>query len=166
MNVLQPRRAIEEEHQACGRPKSGVAALPRAARRVLPGNNYEYATWYGFLAPAKTPESVLQLLNRAITELDQDPELRAKILAHELKRDMQRRRFIEAATDMFSLPPPRHISTLQKPHSRDRKSNCPSGTDQIRSIERERLERLERTPDTAERKQVTALRGAIIRRVL
>jgi tripartite-type tricarboxylate transporter receptor subunit TctC len=43
--------------------------------------DYEYATWYGFLAPAKTPVSVLQLLNRAITELGQDAELRAKILA-------------------------------------------------------------------------------------
>ena len=43
--------------------------------------DYEYATWYGFLAPAKTPVSVLQLLNRAITEFGQDAELQAKILA-------------------------------------------------------------------------------------
>jgi tripartite-type tricarboxylate transporter receptor subunit TctC len=43
--------------------------------------DYEYATWYGFLTPAKTPPAVLQLLNRTITELGQDAELRAKILA-------------------------------------------------------------------------------------
>ena len=43
--------------------------------------DYEYATWYGLLAPARTPASVLQLLNRAITEFGQDAELQAKILA-------------------------------------------------------------------------------------
>ena len=43
--------------------------------------DYEYATWYGFLAPAKTPAAVLQTLNRAIADIGQDAELQAKIVA-------------------------------------------------------------------------------------
>lgn len=43
------------------------------------GINYQNATWYGFLAPAKTPRAVLQVLHDAIAEVDQDPELKAKI---------------------------------------------------------------------------------------
>jgi tripartite-type tricarboxylate transporter receptor subunit TctC len=43
--------------------------------------DYEYATWYGFLAPAKTPAAILQTLNNAIAELGRDPELQAKIAA-------------------------------------------------------------------------------------
>jgi tripartite-type tricarboxylate transporter receptor subunit TctC len=45
------------------------------------GIDYEYATWYGFLAPAKTPTAVLQTLNRAIADIGQDAELQAKIVA-------------------------------------------------------------------------------------
>jgi tripartite-type tricarboxylate transporter receptor subunit TctC len=43
------------------------------------GVDYEYATWYGFLAPAKTPPAVLQTLHAAIAEVSADAELQAKI---------------------------------------------------------------------------------------
>jgi tripartite-type tricarboxylate transporter receptor subunit TctC len=43
--------------------------------------HYEYATWYGFLAPAKTPAGILETLDRAIAELGRDAELQAKIVA-------------------------------------------------------------------------------------
>jgi tripartite-type tricarboxylate transporter receptor subunit TctC len=43
------------------------------------GVDYDYATWYGFLAPAKTPPSVLQTLHAAIAEVSSDAELQAKI---------------------------------------------------------------------------------------
>jgi tripartite-type tricarboxylate transporter receptor subunit TctC len=43
------------------------------------GINYQNATWYGFLAPAKTPRAVLQVLHDAIAEVGQDPELKTKI---------------------------------------------------------------------------------------
>jgi tripartite-type tricarboxylate transporter receptor subunit TctC len=43
------------------------------------GIDFEYSTWYGFLAPAKTPAAVLQTLNRAIAEVGEDPELKAKV---------------------------------------------------------------------------------------
>jgi tripartite-type tricarboxylate transporter receptor subunit TctC len=41
--------------------------------------DYRNATWYGFLAPAKTPSAVLQILNAAIAEAARDSELRAKM---------------------------------------------------------------------------------------
>jgi tripartite-type tricarboxylate transporter receptor subunit TctC len=43
------------------------------------GVDYEYATWYGFLAPAKTSPSALQTLHAAIAEVSADAELQAKV---------------------------------------------------------------------------------------
>jgi tripartite-type tricarboxylate transporter receptor subunit TctC len=43
------------------------------------GIDYQYATWYGVLAPGKTPKSVLDTLDQAIAEAGNDPELQAKI---------------------------------------------------------------------------------------
>jgi tripartite-type tricarboxylate transporter receptor subunit TctC len=43
------------------------------------GVDYQIATWYGFLAPAKTPKPVLNALHDAIVEVGKDPELQAKI---------------------------------------------------------------------------------------
>src|SRR5262249_23117069 len=42
---------------------------------------YQNATWYGFLAPAKTPAPVLQTLHDAIVAVGADPELKEKIRA-------------------------------------------------------------------------------------
>ncbi len=53
-------------------------AVPSA---LSAGIDYQYATWYGFLAPAKTPAAILQTLNRAIAEAGRDGELQAKIVA-------------------------------------------------------------------------------------
>lgn len=41
--------------------------------------DYRNATWYGFLAPAKTPGAVLRVLNKAIAEIEREPELQAKM---------------------------------------------------------------------------------------
>jgi tripartite-type tricarboxylate transporter receptor subunit TctC len=55
---------------------------PIAAPSALSaGIDYQYATWYGFLAPARTPATILQTLNRAIAEAGRDGELQAKIVA-------------------------------------------------------------------------------------
>jgi tripartite-type tricarboxylate transporter receptor subunit TctC len=59
-------------------PMRNPVAAPAA---LSAGVDYEYATWYGFLAPAKTPEAVLGTLDRAITEVGEDAELQAKIAA-------------------------------------------------------------------------------------
>ena len=53
---------------------------PIAVPAALSANvDYRIATWYGFLAPAKTPRTVLQALHDAIVEAGKDPELQAKI---------------------------------------------------------------------------------------
>src|SRR5262249_53198083 len=68
----------------------GLKALAGAARQPTPepiaiataqlqGIDYQYATWYGVLAPGKTPKSVLDTLDQAIAEAGNDPELQAKI---------------------------------------------------------------------------------------
>jgi tripartite-type tricarboxylate transporter receptor subunit TctC len=59
-------------------PMRNPIAAPAAASADI---DYEYATWYGFLAPAKTPAAVLQTLNRTIADIGQDAELQAKIVA-------------------------------------------------------------------------------------
>jgi tripartite-type tricarboxylate transporter receptor subunit TctC len=43
------------------------------------GVDYVNATWYGFLAPAKTPRAVLATLHDAIVEVGKDPDIQAKI---------------------------------------------------------------------------------------
>jgi tripartite-type tricarboxylate transporter receptor subunit TctC len=43
------------------------------------GVDYVNATWYGFLAPAKTPRAVLQTLHDAIVEVGRDSDIQAKI---------------------------------------------------------------------------------------
>jgi tripartite-type tricarboxylate transporter receptor subunit TctC len=57
-------------------PMRKPLAVPSARSAKI---DYEYATWYGFLAPAKTPAAILQTLNAAIAEVSEDPELRAKV---------------------------------------------------------------------------------------
>ncbi len=45
------------------------------------GIDYEYSTWYGMLAPGKTPKPVLATLNQAMSEVGKDPELRSRMQA-------------------------------------------------------------------------------------
>src|SRR5262245_12305796 len=53
-------------------------AIPTA---ISQGVDYEYATWYGMLAPGKTPKPVLATLNQAMAEAGKDVDLQAKMLA-------------------------------------------------------------------------------------
>ena len=52
---------------------------------ISQGVDYHYATWYGILAPAKTPKPVLKMLADAIAKASQDPELRQKIKAQGIR---------------------------------------------------------------------------------
>jgi len=45
------------------------------------GVDYINASWYGFLASARTPRPILETLHRAIAEVGEDAELKAKIRA-------------------------------------------------------------------------------------
>jgi tripartite-type tricarboxylate transporter receptor subunit TctC len=51
-------------------------AIPTALSQ---GIDYDYATWYGVLAPGKTPLTTLETLNRAFAEAGKDPDLQMKM---------------------------------------------------------------------------------------
>jgi len=53
--------------------------LPTIAEAGVPG--YEFSTWYGLLAPAKTPKAIIARLNAAAVHGLKDPKLREKLLA-------------------------------------------------------------------------------------
>jgi tripartite-type tricarboxylate transporter receptor subunit TctC len=46
---------------------------------VAEGTDYTYSTWYGFLAPGKTPSAILRKLHDDIVEAGKDPGLQARI---------------------------------------------------------------------------------------
>ena len=63
---------------AADAPLTEPIKIPTA---ISQGVDYRYATWYGILAPAKTPKPVLKTLADAIAKASQDPELAQKISA-------------------------------------------------------------------------------------
>jgi tripartite-type tricarboxylate transporter receptor subunit TctC len=73
-----------EDHRLAGlavSSKEPISAPVRVPTAISQGIGYEYETWYGFLAPARTPKPVLHLLHEAISALAGEPELLAKIRA-------------------------------------------------------------------------------------
>jgi tripartite-type tricarboxylate transporter receptor subunit TctC len=63
-------------------PITDPVQIPTA---ISQGVNYRYATWYGILAPAKTPKPVLKVLADAIAKASQDPGLQDKIKAQGIR---------------------------------------------------------------------------------
>jgi tripartite-type tricarboxylate transporter receptor subunit TctC len=63
-------------------PITDPVQIPTAASQ---GIDYHYATWYGILAPAKTPKPVLKTLADAIVKVSQDPDLQQKIKAQGIR---------------------------------------------------------------------------------
>jgi len=61
---------------AAREPITEPIAIPSALSQ---GVDYQYATWYGVLAPGKTPKPVLNTLSKAIADAGRDPELQAKV---------------------------------------------------------------------------------------
>jgi tripartite-type tricarboxylate transporter receptor subunit TctC len=61
---------------AASEPVSDPIQIPTAQSQ---GVDYQYGTWYGLLAPGKTPKPILNALNQAIAEASKDPELQVKI---------------------------------------------------------------------------------------
>jgi len=57
-------------------PISDSIQIPTA---VSEGVDYVYSTWYGFLAPTKTPPAILNKLHDDVVEAGKDPGLQAKI---------------------------------------------------------------------------------------
>jgi tripartite-type tricarboxylate transporter receptor subunit TctC len=77
LSMLQDGR-LQALAVSTGEPMRSPVAVPTARSANI---DYEFATWYGFLAPVKTPAAVLETLNRAIAELGRDEDLQAKIVA-------------------------------------------------------------------------------------
>ena len=50
-----------------------VPDIPTVAESGVPG--FDYVTWYGLLAPAKTPKEIVQKLNEAVVKILSDPEM-------------------------------------------------------------------------------------------
>ena len=51
--------------------------LPTASESGLPG--YEAVGWFGLLAPAHTPEAIVQKLNAAVVEILKSPDVRERL---------------------------------------------------------------------------------------
>jgi tripartite-type tricarboxylate transporter receptor subunit TctC len=87
--------------------KEPVTDPTRIPTALSQGIDYQNATWYGILAPAKTPKSVLQSLSQAISEVGKDPELQAKIRAQGIDpRDIELEKFdLHIQADMARLDP-------------------------------------------------------------
>jgi tripartite-type tricarboxylate transporter receptor subunit TctC len=76
---------------AAKEPVTDPIVIPTALSQ---GVDYEYATWYGVLAPARTPVTALEALNRAIAEAGKDPDLQAKVRIQGIEmRDMSLKAF-------------------------------------------------------------------------
>jgi len=85
-------------------PVTDPIAIPTALSQ---GFDYQYGTWYGMLAPGKTPKPILATLNQAMAEASKDPELSAKIRAQGIEpRDIALERFdAYVRADMARLDP-------------------------------------------------------------
>ena len=64
---------------------SGAADVPAIAE-TLPG--YEIATWYGVMAPARTPRAVIDTLNRALVDAFGDTKLRTSYVDNGFEPDV------------------------------------------------------------------------------
>jgi tripartite-type tricarboxylate transporter receptor subunit TctC len=77
--------------------------VPTFAEQGLP---YRTGTWYGLLAPAKTPAGIIERLNRVTVEVLQDPAVRAKIVEQGAEvvanTPAQFRAFLKEETDRLS----------------------------------------------------------------
>ena len=85
-------------------PVTNPIEIPTAQSQ---GIDYEYGTWYGLLASAKTPKPILAALHHAMTEAGKDPELLAKIRVQGIEpRNIGLERFdAHVRTEMSRLDP-------------------------------------------------------------
>jgi tripartite-type tricarboxylate transporter receptor subunit TctC len=60
--------------------RSEVAPDAQPISEVLPG--FKSEIWFGLMAPAKTPQPIIDKLNQAVQQVLKDPGIRAKLLAN------------------------------------------------------------------------------------
>ena len=70
---------------AADEPITDPVGIPTA---VSQGIDYRYATWYGILAPKKTPKPVLKVLSDAIAKASKDPSLQDKVRAQGINQQV------------------------------------------------------------------------------
>jgi len=58
---------------------TGAPEIPTIAEAGLKG--YDLNSWQGFLAPAGTPQNIIQLLNKDIVEILKDPEVKQQLVS-------------------------------------------------------------------------------------
>ncbi len=83
VNLLSSRPAIEagKLRALAVSPATRLVALPdlpTVAEAGVPG--YEYMSWFGLLAPAKTPPEIIARLNGDIVAILAEPELRKRLI--------------------------------------------------------------------------------------
>ena len=61
------------------RRSAALPDVPTVAESGFPG--FEDVTWVGVFAPAKTPDAILQRINREVARLQQDPDFLARLAA-------------------------------------------------------------------------------------
>jgi tripartite-type tricarboxylate transporter receptor subunit TctC len=60
-----------------GKRASGAPNVPTVAESGI--KDFDVASWYAVMAPARTPPAIIEKLNREIVKALQDPELKAKL---------------------------------------------------------------------------------------
>lgn len=61
--------------------KEPITSLVQIPTALSQGVAYEYGTWYGLMAPAKTPKPILATLSKAMSDAGKDTDLQSKMLA-------------------------------------------------------------------------------------
>jgi tripartite-type tricarboxylate transporter receptor subunit TctC len=79
--VLPQAKADQVRALAVTGAKRSIAApdVPTMAEAGLPG--YEFTSWFGVLAPAKTPHAIVEKLNAEIVKALRSPEISARLSA-------------------------------------------------------------------------------------
>jgi len=80
------------------------AALPSLPTLAEAGvKDFEYAPWYGFFAPSKTPPTVMNRLHAAVNKVLSEPEVVTKLRQQGLEvRPIKREQFVEIVRDDVS----------------------------------------------------------------
>jgi tripartite-type tricarboxylate transporter receptor subunit TctC len=81
--------------------------LPDVPTFAEQGLDYRTGTWYGLLAPAKTPAAIIEKLNRTTVEVLQGPAVRAKVIEQGAEvvanTPSEFRAFLKEETDRLSV---------------------------------------------------------------
>ena len=88
-----------------GMRRSGmVPELPTIAEAALPG--YEMTTWWGLIAPAKTPTDIVARLHQAVAKITSESDFRTRLAAQgmdvESNTPAEFAAFIKASKDKYS----------------------------------------------------------------